>query len=116
VANPKDIGLFLQGHERLWGMQIELVDPEDFLMETLMMGLRLDDGIPSALLERRFGSAFEKLFPGLWESWIARGLAQQPGESLSLTGTGRMFLDGLLTEASRARESSDPRPLEVMWP
>ena len=103
VTNPKDIGSFLHGRDQLWGMQTELVDPEDFLLETLMMGLRLEDGIPSALLERRFGSPFERLFPGLWESWSARGLALPPGEKLSFTATGRMFLDGLLTEASRVR-------------
>ncbi|MGA2977305.1 MAG: coproporphyrinogen-III oxidase family protein, partial [Spirochaetia bacterium] len=47
LSNPKDIHAFLQGPEALWGMEIESIAPRDFLLENLMMGLRMARGIPS---------------------------------------------------------------------
>ncbi len=116
ISNPKDIGLFLQGREKLWGAQAEVIEPEDFLLETLMMGLRLEDGLSAARLERRFGQTFEELFPGLWSSWVKRGFAKPAGEMLALTDNGRMLLDGLLADAESARERTTARELIVQWP
>jgi len=116
VAVPKSIPQFLRGREALWGIQAELVAPEDFLLETFMMGLRLREGLAAAHVERRFGSPLEGLFPGLWQRWMDRGLAEQPGEFMRLTENGRLILDGLLTEASRIRDQGRGAPLSIRWP
>ena len=116
LAVPKDIPRFLRGREALWGIQAEIVAPEDFLLETLMMGLRLREGLAAAHLERRFGAPLEELIPGLWQRWMGRGLAEKPGAFMRLTESGRLVLDGLLTEASRAREQTPGAPLRVTWP
>jgi coproporphyrinogen III oxidase-like Fe-S oxidoreductase len=75
--------------------------PSDFLIENLMMGLRLEAGIPAGRLEQRFGRGFQELFPGLWERWVERGLlpvelsagSRGPGPGLRLSEAGRLILN-----------------------
>ena len=43
---PKNISAFLQGEKSFWGIETEVVEPADFLLECVMMGLRLAGGIP----------------------------------------------------------------------
>jgi coproporphyrinogen III oxidase-like Fe-S oxidoreductase len=113
ISNPRDIRSFLAGREDLWGAQLEPVKPKDFLLETLMMGLRLQTGILTRAFEARFGSSFDEIFPGLWQRWVERGAALPPGERLALSDFGRMVLDGLLSEI---RVDPDERRLQVCWP
>jgi coproporphyrinogen III oxidase-like Fe-S oxidoreductase len=112
VSNPRDIHAFLAGRSRLWGAQLEIVKPEDFLLETLMMGLRLKDGIPADLFLRRFGASFSDILPGVWEGWVDQGAALPPGDRLALSDPGRMMLDGLLSELPETKA----RTLQVSWP
>jgi len=116
VAVPKSIPQFLRGREALWGIQAELVAPEDFLLETFMMGLRLREGLAAAHVERRFGSPLDELFPGLWQRWMDGGLAEKPSAFIRLTERGRLVLDGLLTEISRVRAQASAVPLTITWP
>ena len=113
MSNPRDIRGYLVGRERLWGAELEAVRPADFLLETLMMGLRLEEGISAGVFARRFGSPFQEVFPGLWESWVSRGAARPAGERLALSDSGRMMLDGLLSEMPH---EPDARTLTVSWP
>jgi oxygen-independent coproporphyrinogen-3 oxidase len=113
VTNPPDIPSFLSGRAGLWGARFESVEPEDFLAETLMMGLRLEEGIPTAALQHRFGVGFQDLFPGLWEGWVKEGVALPLGNRLAMSEAGRMILDGLL---ARLPEASKTRALRVSWP
>jgi oxygen-independent coproporphyrinogen-3 oxidase len=110
LSNPESIDAFLGGREKLWGTEVEVIQPRDFLVESLMMGLRLATGIPADRLERRFGRSFDELFPGLWELWVERGFAK-PAEHtvgshscLRLSEPGRLILNSLMAEvADRAR-------------
>ena len=45
VSNPRNIQAFLSGRDGLWGAELESISSPDFLLETLMMGLRLEEGI-----------------------------------------------------------------------
>ena len=129
MSNPKDIHAFLRGRPGLWGAQFEPIKPEDFLLETLMMGLRLEEGITAEAFRRRFGAGFDELFPGVWESWVSRGyaiplgdrpaLSDRPalGDRLALSDSGRMMLDGLLSGLpSEMSSEARGRPLRVTWP
>jgi oxygen-independent coproporphyrinogen-3 oxidase len=131
LSNPESIEGYLAGREKLWGMEAEVIQPRDFLVENLMMGLRLAAGIPADRLERRFGRSFEELFPGLWQRWAERGLAQPVEKSvgshscLRLSEPGRLILNALMAEiAGRVREpllaalpeASALAALEVRWP
>jgi oxygen-independent coproporphyrinogen-3 oxidase len=116
VANTRDFHAFLGGEDSLWGLEVESVKPEDFLLENLMMGLRLREGIRVASWQRRFNRGFDELFPGLWKKWCAEGYADEPPGSLRLTESGRMLLDGLLGElADRIAEGILPQ-FAVSWP
>jgi oxygen-independent coproporphyrinogen III oxidase len=116
LTNPRDIPAFLKGREALWGLEVEHVDPRDFLMETLMMGLRVSGGLETAVFERRFGRDFDELFPGLWSRWQDRGWALPVGGQRALTAEGRMIMDGLVQEADEVFRSRTREPLIVSWP
>jgi oxygen-independent coproporphyrinogen-3 oxidase len=113
---PKDISGFLQGEEHFWGIETEVVGPADFLLENVMMGLRLADGMREETLRSRFGRSFAELFPGLWEGWVARGLAMPPDGSLRLSPDGLLLLDRLLREVFEMKLQSSPEEVRVQWP
>ncbi|MGO9308671.1 MAG: coproporphyrinogen-III oxidase family protein [Spirochaetia bacterium] len=116
LAAPKDLGAFLQGEAHFWGIQTELVGPSDFLLENIMMGLRLDEGIPEAALRSRFGRGFFEMFPGLWEGWINRGLALPAEGALRLHADGLLLLDRLLGEVVESMRRTPIKGLHVEWP
>lgn len=116
LAAPKDIPAFLRGQDAFWGSETELLSPADFLLENVMMGLRLSRGIEESMLLSRFGHPFAELFPGLWEDWVSRGLAVPPDGSLRLTDAGLLLLDRLLGELFERREKSSPEKLLLHWP
>ncbi len=116
ISNPRDIGKFLLGPGELWGMELEAVSDRDFLLETLMMGLRTRYGIERAAFQRRFGFDFDALFPGLWNEWADEGLAESGADRLAFTQKGRLLLNRLLA-AVEERVHSDKLPhLRVEWP
>jgi oxygen-independent coproporphyrinogen-3 oxidase len=116
LTAPKDIAAFLQGEEHFWGLQAELISGRDFLLENVMMGLRLADGMSEETLRARFGRSFAEMFPGLWEGWTARGLAMPPDGSLRLTPDGLLLLDRLLGEVFETMQQSSPEEVRVQWP
>lgn len=112
LSNPEDINLFLTGNEgqnkNLWGATVERVPIRDFLFETLMMGLRLERGIPVKLFSRRFSRSPEILIGGLWQEWQQRGLARSIHNYLALSARGRLYLDSLLIELSEYLDTRGP--------
>lgn len=133
LSNPESIEGYLTGRDALWGMEVEAIQPSDFLIENLMMGLRLAAGIPTDRLQRRFGRGFQELFPGLWERWVHRGLAlpvevagghpvglgPRVGPRLRLTEAGRLILNSLMAEVAERVRAPGPLALAalgVRWP
>jgi oxygen-independent coproporphyrinogen-3 oxidase len=120
LSNPRDIGTFLapagSGAGSPWGIATEVVPGSAFILETLMMGLRLVDGIGAEPFRKRFGLGLDELAPGLWERWVARGLAEPERGSLQLTDRGLLQLDPLLGELAGALRSDGPPPTAVRWP
>ena len=121
-THPESLDPFLGGGEGApaWPAEEETIGARDFLFETLMMGLRLRDGIPAALFRRRFGRSLPELLGPLWERWQREGLARRGavhrGGGHALTRRGRWRLDGLLQEAAGHLSEHPPEGLEVVWP
>lgn len=99
-----------------WGLQAEEIGAEDFLFETLMMGLRLREGIRRESFQRRFGRPLEELIGPLWARWRAGGLASADPGRYRLNRRGRWVLDRLLREAAEYLEEAGLPPLAVSWP
>lgn len=115
LSNPEELGPFLSGQEGLWGIQAELISPRDFLFETLMMGLRLREGLPRELFSQRFGAPLETMMPELWSRWKSRGLAAESGSHYALNDQGRLVLDRLLIELGKSLEKTELPKLSIRW-
>jgi oxygen-independent coproporphyrinogen III oxidase len=116
ISNPKSIAEFLEREETGWGAEIELIGAEDFLVENLMMGLRLARGISAVQIEARFGSGVTTLLSGIWERWMEKGWAEPPGDRIQLTTQGLLLLDRLIGEMIETRDSADAPALRLSWP
>lgn len=67
--------------------------------EAILMGLRLGEGIASAVLAQRFGLAETDLIaPAKRAFYITQGLLTERGDRLVVTDAGMPLLDGLLGE------------------
>lgn len=115
VTQTEDLPLFLEGRGSRWGMEVEEIKPKDFLMETLLMGLRLRDGIRRERFTARFGLSFEEALPGLLPEWVDRGLAAEDPVSIRLTERGGLALNVLLDRIHGILEGTRP-PLRLRWP
>jgi oxygen-independent coproporphyrinogen-3 oxidase len=113
---PRSIEAFLEGEQKFWGIETELVSPSDFFLECIMMGLRLESGIAEATIRSRFGSGFSELVPGVWESWVVRGLALPLDGFLRLSPRGLLLLDRLLHEVVEGIQRSSLENLRLEWP
>ncbi len=134
LTHPESLEPFLvggaPGAAPGWGAVEEEIGPQDFLFETLMMGLRLRDGIPAALFRRRFGRSLPEVLGPLWARWQGERLARagqtrgaderraagSARDRHALTRRGRWRLDGLLREAAEHLEAHPPARLAVTWP
>ena len=116
LSNPRDIGRFLSGRDGLWGMGVETVSDESFLLETLMMGLRTSEGIDGGAFLRRFGGEFDAFFPGLRRKWIADGLAHGESSGLRMKEAGRLRLNRRLEEIAAGISRGLAAAPEVLWP
>jgi oxygen-independent coproporphyrinogen-3 oxidase len=115
LSNPAALTRYLEGEAGSWGLEIERIAPRDFLLENLMMGLRLQEGINEGVFRRRFGTGLPELLPELWRRWRREKLVAGQGGAYALTDAGRLRLNPLLVEASEALEFLDPQ-LPLCWP
>ena len=80
-----------------WGCTVSPLSARDLLVECLMQGLRLADGIADQPI--CFRPPPSALLAGLWDRWQRRGLARRERGRLALTARGRLQLDGLMALA-----------------
>lgn len=114
LSNPRDIAAFLGGAAE--GLEAEPVTAREFALETLMMGLRLVEGVSRDSFRRRFGCGLDDLAPGLWHRWVEQGMAAPDPSRLRLTDRGLLLLDALLRELATALAVAAPASIEVSWP
>jgi oxygen-independent coproporphyrinogen-3 oxidase len=120
LSNPPDLNSFLFGADRPagspWGIEKETVATPAFVLETLMVGLRLVHGISTASFHRRFGCGLDRLAPGLWERWVEQGLASPAADSLRLTDRGLLALDTLLAGLAGELRENGLQAIDLCWP
>jgi len=120
LSNPRDIPAFLAGAGGTagspWGVETEGISPSAFVLETLMVGLRLVEGISAESFRGRFGLDLDRLVPGLWRRWQERGLASTEEATLRLTDRGLLRLDPLLGELAGALRPAGQPAISVRWP
>ncbi len=69
----------------------EPVDSRDAMVETMMMGLRLNTGVADGAFRERFGGGIADAFPGPTAECIELGLLEWAGGALRLTEGGRLL-------------------------
>jgi len=76
----------------------EKLDPEASFRETVIMGLRMTDGVSRARLVSRFGLDPGKYYGKVLERLIARGLVELTPSHLRVTPEGRLYSNLILAE------------------
>ncbi len=80
------------------------IDPEDRLIEVLMMGLRLSEGIPLARLRQETGLPLEDSFdPSVITDLVDAGYMELSGQTMRATKEGRQRLNAVLSLLLDAR-------------
>jgi oxygen-independent coproporphyrinogen III oxidase len=116
VENARSLEDFLGTSDPLGPVSVESVGPADFVFETLIMGLRLVNGLGAAALERRFGAPLARLLPRTLERWGRKGLlAHRPGR-IGLNPRGLLILDSLLLEAREEIDTLPEGAVNPVWP
>ena len=77
--------------------EVERIDPPLEMAETLMMGLRLDEGISVAGFRERFGVTPAERYPDAIAELTAQGLLQARDGALALTARGRMVANAVVS-------------------
>lgn len=67
------------------------------ILEFLMNGLRLVEGVPTAMFAERTGLDFAEIAPW-WQTQVTRGLLSPPDQRLAATPLGLRFLDTVLSD------------------
>ena len=75
--------------------QTERLDPHQRLVEALIFGLRMTDGVRPADLEARFGCPLDSERRERIEAYIKEGLLAEDGTALRATPRGMMVLDDI---------------------
>lgn len=77
----------------------ERIARNELLIEVLLMGLRLKEGIAKRAFYDRFGTDIAACIPKTIASWAKRRLLTNNAESLALTRKGLLFLNRFLSDA-----------------
>jgi oxygen-independent coproporphyrinogen-3 oxidase len=88
-----DAVLYLERTEQ----DVEYLDRDDLIKESLLMGFRSIDGPDTALFLKRFHKPIAALIPKTIGAWRNKGLFEQ--NRISLTKEGILFLNRFLAEA-----------------
>ncbi len=73
----------------------ENLPPATAMGETMMVGLRLLEGVSEAAFRQRHGVALAEAYGGILAEYIARGWVSHSGGRVALTATGRLLADGI---------------------
>jgi oxygen-independent coproporphyrinogen-3 oxidase len=88
-----DVALYLKRTEQ----DVEYLDRDALIKESLLMGFRSIDGPDTALFLKRFHKPIASLIPKTIDAWRNRGLFEQ--NRIALTKEGLLFLNRFLIEA-----------------
>ena len=77
--------------------EVERIEPPLEMAETLMMGLRLDEGVSVAGFRERFGATPAERYPDAIGELTAQGLLDARDGALMLTDRGRMMANAVVS-------------------
>lgn len=107
---------FSAGESAHWNVSSERLTPDEFLLEHIMMGLRLSDGIPLSRIERVFGLDLAELAPDTYKTWMDLGSLRIRNGRFALTPKGRPLLDRFLSELVDEIGGRRQTVRHVLWP
>jgi oxygen-independent coproporphyrinogen-3 oxidase len=76
----------------------EMLDSLDSFRESVVLGLRLLEGVSEARLVKRFGFTFAEVYTTTLDRLVAQGLLQTDASFLRLTARGRRFANVVMAE------------------
>mgnify|MGYP002518657259 CR=1 FL=1 len=92
-AQSRDLAAFLRGEDIT-----ESRTPADYETESIMLALRLSDGIDYAAFERRFGHSFTATYGDRVAPLVAAGYMQDDGTRVRLTEKGFLVSNAVIGE------------------
>jgi oxygen-independent coproporphyrinogen-3 oxidase len=100
------------------GYSAERVEPEAFLLEHVMMGLRTAEGVSRQRFAEIFGIDLVGIMPRSIGRFTRKGLLQTEAGRLQPTERGMMLLDHLLAVSAAEIDEHLPAPeqLRLQWP
>ncbi|MBQ8200836.1 MAG: radical SAM family heme chaperone HemW [Clostridia bacterium] len=107
TANPSDIAGYIDMTKRCNWHRREIipVSPEDARFETLMLGLRMTDGVPERHFETLHGITMEQYCGKTLHALAARGLLEHADNCWRLTRYGMDVQNAILVELLEATEN-----------
>ena len=112
IENMKSIKEFLLPEKSLHSGNYEVLPPSAFLLEHLLMGFRLTEGIEVKRIEDIFSMDFSEYFSKVLDKWSDR-IVLKKGK-LSLDKRGLEILNVFLTDV--AGEIRTDFPADYIWP
>ena len=76
------------------------ISVQDFVLETIMMGMRLSSGIDMKVFFERFGTDIFSCIGNVLDKWAGRGMIRIEGGNIFLTEEGSMFLNRFLLDCA----------------
>ena len=97
IANPKEYCRLVESGKSVV-IEEETLDHDASFRETVIMGLRMNQGVSLDMLEKRYGIALEKYYGKVLQQLIADGMLEIRPTFLCLTDKGRSFANGVMAE------------------
>ena len=91
----RDAGALVKGMRQV--TFVEEPRPELARADTLIMGLRLNEGVSLSEFRRRFGPGADAAFTATFEEFVSLGLLERANGRIRLTGRGRLLANELFT-------------------
>ena len=91
----RDAGALVKGMRQV--TFVEEPRPELARADTLIMGLRLNEGVSLAEFRRRFGPDADEDYAATFEEFVSLGLLERANGRIRLTGRGRLLANELFT-------------------
>ncbi len=109
MTHSNDLVKYCRGRENNWGITTESIQAREFLLENLMMGLRLRDGIEKSLFRKRFGIDLFDILP------MTDEFSDDP-YYYRLEGDSRFMLEKILLSIQRYTEPLSSEQIHIQWP
>ena len=97
IADPEGYCLATEQGDNLI-VERETLDTAASFRETVVMGLRLIEGVSENRLQQRFDLSFDEVYGNTLEELINQGLVSDDGASILLTEKGRRLANQVMAE------------------